>query len=453
MKKTNKRGFTIVELVIVIAVIAILAAVLIPTFSNIVKKANLSNDQQNVRNMNTALAVEVIPNSKFEYAGDAITGLYAEGWNMGKLETYSTGYHYAYSLENNRMYLLDEAGTVVYPEESVDKSTLWGLWKNTATDMSSGITKYISLVNINGGYYATHFAEGTYTIDLQGHYISYTGSTLENVTVLNGIFISGATKAENEDIVALDKIEKNDIESGTDAEHIKVIENKVFDGAGDGTSLNFTNVKFVNCYFYNVKASGTKLGNRTFENCTFFDTPSNSYLFNLQGMATATGSDAYSGYLTVKNCTFINCARVFNLPVCVYGQEDDGGTILIEGNTFYAVTQSERSTCQFNVQGITNPVDKTMTPKYLNITFANNNYVECATTQAGLFTINSGLYDISSGLTAEHITFTNNTVNSSIDSSKYIVNDDGKPDANITATQCYKDFKAALIQKFNEGKK
>ena len=38
--KTN--GFTLVELVIVIAVIAILAAVLIPTFSSIVKKANIT---------------------------------------------------------------------------------------------------------------------------------------------------------------------------------------------------------------------------------------------------------------------------------------------------------------------------------------------------------------------------------------------------------------------------
>ena len=42
MKKTNKKGFTIVELVIVIAVIAILAAVMIPTFGNIIEKANES---------------------------------------------------------------------------------------------------------------------------------------------------------------------------------------------------------------------------------------------------------------------------------------------------------------------------------------------------------------------------------------------------------------------------
>lgn len=42
MKKLNKKGFTIVELVIVIAVIAILASVLIPTFTGIVRKAQES---------------------------------------------------------------------------------------------------------------------------------------------------------------------------------------------------------------------------------------------------------------------------------------------------------------------------------------------------------------------------------------------------------------------------
>ena len=59
MRNTNKKGFTIVELVIVVAVIAILAAVLIPTFTGIINKAKLSSDQQAVRNLNTALATSV----------------------------------------------------------------------------------------------------------------------------------------------------------------------------------------------------------------------------------------------------------------------------------------------------------------------------------------------------------------------------------------------------------
>ena len=51
MKRNNKKGFTIVELVIVIAVIAILSAVMIPTFSGIVEKANKSAAQQEANNI------------------------------------------------------------------------------------------------------------------------------------------------------------------------------------------------------------------------------------------------------------------------------------------------------------------------------------------------------------------------------------------------------------------
>ena len=48
MKKMNKKGFTITELVIVIAVIAILAGVMIPTFSGIVETAQESAEMQKV---------------------------------------------------------------------------------------------------------------------------------------------------------------------------------------------------------------------------------------------------------------------------------------------------------------------------------------------------------------------------------------------------------------------
>lgn len=47
--KNNRKGFTTVELVIVIAVIAILAAVLIPTFTGLIEKANDSAALQTAR--------------------------------------------------------------------------------------------------------------------------------------------------------------------------------------------------------------------------------------------------------------------------------------------------------------------------------------------------------------------------------------------------------------------
>lgn len=68
MKNTKKRGFTIVELVIVIAVIAILASVLIPTFSNVVTKAKKSAVLQDARNAYTMALAEA-----FDANGNLIT--------------------------------------------------------------------------------------------------------------------------------------------------------------------------------------------------------------------------------------------------------------------------------------------------------------------------------------------------------------------------------------------
>lgn len=80
MKKAHKKGFTIVELAIVIVVIAILAAVLIPTFVNLVRRAYEADDLASVRNMDTLIATnsdrldeisdEILNNEEYaDYAG------------------------------------------------------------------------------------------------------------------------------------------------------------------------------------------------------------------------------------------------------------------------------------------------------------------------------------------------------------------------------------------------
>ena len=71
MKKLNKKGFTIVELVIVIAVIAILAGVLIPTFATVVDKANKSSAQQQAKNFYTLLEAATAAPTKYEMTGSA----------------------------------------------------------------------------------------------------------------------------------------------------------------------------------------------------------------------------------------------------------------------------------------------------------------------------------------------------------------------------------------------
>lgn len=48
-KKLNKKGFTLAELLIVVAIIAILVAIAIPIFTNQLNKARISRDEANVR--------------------------------------------------------------------------------------------------------------------------------------------------------------------------------------------------------------------------------------------------------------------------------------------------------------------------------------------------------------------------------------------------------------------
>lgn len=48
-KKANKKGFTIMEMLIVVAIIAVLAAILIPTFNGALTKSKEAADVANIR--------------------------------------------------------------------------------------------------------------------------------------------------------------------------------------------------------------------------------------------------------------------------------------------------------------------------------------------------------------------------------------------------------------------
>ena len=58
MRKNNRKGFTIVELVIVIAVIGILAGVMIPTISGVVTNAKTASNETAARNYYNEYIIE-----------------------------------------------------------------------------------------------------------------------------------------------------------------------------------------------------------------------------------------------------------------------------------------------------------------------------------------------------------------------------------------------------------
>ena len=106
MKKTNKKGFTIVELVIVIAVIAILSAVLIPTFGTIINDANDSARDQQAKNAYT--------NFLIDHAADNIQEL--------TIEIDDNGTKYYYNVTGGQINL-DNVGTGTAPAATACKVT------------------------------------------------------------------------------------------------------------------------------------------------------------------------------------------------------------------------------------------------------------------------------------------------------------------------------------------
>ena len=116
MINSRKKGFTLVELVIVIAVIAILAAVLIPTFSSLIKKANVSNDTALVKNLNTALAADA---DGQETMYEALQAANEFGYDIAKIQAKANGNKILWDSKNDCFVYFDaEKDELVYIPDS-----------------------------------------------------------------------------------------------------------------------------------------------------------------------------------------------------------------------------------------------------------------------------------------------------------------------------------------------
>lgn len=72
MSKNKKGGFTLIELIVVIGILAVLALVLIPNFLSYINEANVSVDKANLRVLNTATALY---KAEYSHQGDLFEGL------------------------------------------------------------------------------------------------------------------------------------------------------------------------------------------------------------------------------------------------------------------------------------------------------------------------------------------------------------------------------------------
>jgi len=106
MKRNTRKGFTGIELVIVIAIIAILATALIPVFGGLFDSANKTADKQLAKNLNTALLLHNI-NSEVNDFADVLSAARAEGYLISNLNPTAQGCYLVWESQSNQFLLVD----------------------------------------------------------------------------------------------------------------------------------------------------------------------------------------------------------------------------------------------------------------------------------------------------------------------------------------------------------
>ena len=167
MKK--KKGFTLVELLVVIAILAVLASVSVVGYLGFVNKANLSADQSEVDQVNTALkALSVTENLKVENSDDLNSLVKRATDNTIDLDTFALrssdkGYNLFYNTDTNELEIINGLPEAKQNKEAENK-------KNARA------ASYIQYNNLDG------FA---WTVDTPYLYVQRTGKFAEFLKKLN----------------------------------------------------------------------------------------------------------------------------------------------------------------------------------------------------------------------------------------------------------------------------
>ena len=136
--RSAQRGFTLIELMIVVAIIGILAAIAIPKFADLIRKSKEGATKGNIGAVKGALAVYYGENEGVYPTGD-LSSLTAGGKYLSNMPFADTPPFHSKALTVNVGTAVNDAGAWMYDNDSTD--TDWGaLWVNCTHTDSKGTT-------------------------------------------------------------------------------------------------------------------------------------------------------------------------------------------------------------------------------------------------------------------------------------------------------------------------
>ena len=209
--KQKRKGFTLVELLVVIAILAILATVSVVGYLSFTEKAKQSNDESLIAQLNTVLqgneAIDGKPNTMY----DALTQVKDSGFLVENLTPTSAKNEFLWNQEENRFIIVaaDSLESTKNPSLWVivnDETTLANLQDNYSVYLGSKYTDTDGIVNVANGFDAGDY-DGITTINFATDAnitvtIRTNGGTL-NINAENATVHHYAT-AQTLDIAAVD---------------------------------------------------------------------------------------------------------------------------------------------------------------------------------------------------------------------------------------------------------
>jgi len=188
VKKLLKKAFTLVELVVVVAIIAILSGVSVAAYVGITDRANKAADQDEVAQLNLQLAAQESVEGKNKSCYDAVADCISSGLNIEEMKPNTKNCEYVWDEINDRFGIMTDKGEVLTEDSTLKldltkKNKIWRL--STVVPATSEYPIYLrdgfagsTITGLNFGL-DTGFNEGISSIE-------YTGSSDQGVTIRTG---------------------------------------------------------------------------------------------------------------------------------------------------------------------------------------------------------------------------------------------------------------------------